>query len=460
MKKLTFDGKGEIGGSNYCYNGTIGVDHGAIQGKKKISYPAPNGVSPLVVIASHSHIDHIGGFACLAKHRPEAKFFMTQTTLDGMILLLNDSLKIARSQAEFNSLKGLPSEPPAFEEEDISHVESQTEIIKNIGWFEPVKGYHLSLRSAGHMRGASIELMVTPDGTRVVHAADISVEERALVRGAAVPKDFLNPDVLVIESTYGSKELPDLKGEKDKLISVTKETLKKGGSVLVGHFASMLDNIVIPLAEAKIQVYVDGMGRQFLRIYAAAKNWCPEDRPFSLSGYDNVHFIDPDRGTATAQRKKLLSGKLKGAIVCPSGMYEGGHSVTYIKQLMESRKNTIIMPGFQADETQGREIQEAESGDLIDFKCERVMKINEKKEAKEWHEYRRLNAPVVQIKYSGHSGGDKMAKWVAELNPKKVVTVHGDPEGHEGLKDRIHRLNRNIDVVRATGETIKFSFRS
>ena len=53
-----------------------------------------------------------------------------------------------------------------------------------------------------------------------------------------------------------------------------------------------------------------------------------------------------------------------------------------------------------------------------------------------------------------------MATWIAAINPKRVVTVHGNPESHEGLRDRVKRLNRNIEVIASVnGEPIEFSFR-
>ena len=304
-------------------------------------------------------------------------------------------------------------------------------------------------------------LMVFPDGTRVLHACDVSVDERALVRGAGIPQDFLNPDVMVVESTYGNRELPDRAKEKARLKEVIRKVFARGGKAVIPHFASTLIEEALPLAEAGFPVHVDGMGRDFTHLYANSAPWCEQDKPFKLSDFGSLFLVDGGcKEEDRFYRRDLVRQPEPVVIVSSSGMLEAGPSVGYVEELLEDSKNAVILPGYQAKDTQGRKLTQLQKGEKITFFHQYVKKVEgQQPELKEYEVTRQINADVIQFKLSGHSGGDKMAKWICRINPKKVVTVHGEPEAHEGLKERTQRLKKDIEFFTAkNGETLEFVF--
>ena len=134
-----------------------------------------------------------------------------------MYLQLKDSVKIATLQRKIDALKGRVPRPLAFGYPEIISLMKRIKYVENTSWFEPLPGYKMSFRSAGHIPGAAMFLIVCPDGTKVVHACDISLDEQALVRGAGIPKDFPNPDILVVECTYGNREIRERAEEKEEV---------------------------------------------------------------------------------------------------------------------------------------------------------------------------------------------------------------------------------------------------
>ena len=462
MKKWTFraDGAGDsIGGSSYIHNGLICIDHGAIQDNKKVSYPPMAREELPIFILSHDHLDHCGGVPIFALEHPESKLIMTKTAFEGMLLQLKDSLKITSFQAKSRALRGLSPEPMAFDYLDVENLmDSAGFFVKNTGWFEPLAGYKMSFRSAGHKPGAAMFLIVFPDGTRVLHACDISLDEQALIKGAGVPKDFLDPDVLVVECTYGNREIPERVQEEQRLVDTVKNVFARGGKVIIPHFASTLGNVAIPLAKAGIPTNIDGMGRAFMDLYQRSDVWCEEDKPFSMKDFGCLYFVD---GGSPREdhfyREELVQQAAPVAIISSSGMLEAGPSVFYVTELIEDPRNAVIIPGYQAKETQGRKLLQLQRSDNITFSQQKISRDG----FEERSETRQILADIFPFKLSGHSGGNKMAEWICQINPKKVVTVHGEPESHEGLKDRVQRLNKKIEIVSAkNGETLEFSFRN
>lgn len=465
MKKHTFTAKGagsSIGGSHYIHNGKIAIDYGAIQDQKKSSYPEMTRENIELFLLSHDHLDHCGGVPMFLREYPESKALMTRTAYAGMMLQLRDSVRIAKSNAEIDMLRGLTPKPLDFDYPEVEHLIDRVDFVENTSWFEPLPGHKMSCRSAGHKPGAKMFCIVFPDGIRVLHACDVSLEEHALVRGAVVPKDFLNPDVMVVECTYGNRELPDRKQEEQRLKDVVKMVFERDGKVVIPHFASTLDDCAFPVAEAGFRTCVDGMGRDFTFTYANSEPWCEEDKPFRLEDMKNLFLLgDEDPNNDRLYRKELVYGRKPVVIVSSGGMLEGGPSVFYVEEMLEDARNAVIIPGYQASDTQGRKLLQLQSGEQISFFHQQVRKNREGKRELEppWTETRRIYADVIKFQLSGHSGGDKMAYWINQINPKRVVTVHGEPESHEGLKDRIRLLNKNIDVISGkTGETIEFTF--
>ncbi len=465
MKKWTFVAYGGgdcIGGSHYTHNGTIGIDYGAIQSEKNIKYLETSKDELPLFVLSHDHLDHCGGMPLYAREHPESRVLMTETAFEGMQLQLRDSIKISSLRAEIDALRGLKPEPPAFDYQDIDNLALRAEFILDTSWFEPLPGHMMSFRSAGHKPGAAMFLIVFPDGTRVVHACDISLDEQALVRGAGIPKDFLNPDVLVVECTYGNREIPNRSMEEKRLVDTVRNVLARGGKIIIPHFASTLANIALPLAKAGFFTNIDGMGRSFTRLYADRTPWCEEDKPFRMEDFGSLFLVGGDSPRdAQFYREELVYQAAPAVIVSSSGMLEAGPSVFYVEELIGDSRNAIIIPGYQASKTQGRKLLQLEKGEQISFSHQVVKRgyRGRGRRLKEWTENRRIRADVLPFKLSGHSDGNKVARWICQLNPRRVVTVHGEPESHEGLRQRVRRLNKNIEVISSrNGEILEFSF--
>ncbi len=445
MKAIS--GGSSIGGSAYDYRDFL-IDFGAIQGPKgALSYPELPRHDLKWGAFSHDHFDHIGNAMELMREYPELPIFATGVARHGTYLQLKGSARIARKDTEFARLSGQNPDPPRFTEEDTEIVFERIRTVKNTGWFEPAPGYKVSFRSAGHKPGAVIILIVCPDGTRIIHACDVSIHDQGLVRGAVAPQDFLNPDILVTECTYGSKSLPHRSTEEARLVEKVREVLGRGGKVVIPHFASTCQSIALTLARAGIPSILDGMARDFWWLYNQPEgHWCDHD--VKVTDDENRLIIplgEHSQNEDWVCREEIRRSSKPVVIISTGGMLDGGPAVKYVEDALEDHRSAVLIPGHQADESTGRKLLQLERNDQVSFTHKRIVRG----EQRVWEEHRTIKAEVVPMKLSGHSDGDAMADWVCAINPKRVVTVHGEPASHAGLKERIQRRNGRIDVTMA-----------
>ncbi|HEY4479289.1 MAG TPA: MBL fold metallo-hydrolase [Candidatus Paceibacterota bacterium] len=461
-----------IGGSHYeyCSHGedvALGVDYGAIQREKKTTYPAMIQRETPAFTETHDHLDHCGGVPAFLREHPETVPYMTLMALRGTMLQMRDTLKISRSRAEVDTLRGRKPTPAPFSEEDVQNFfkRARQKTVLNSDWFSPMPGYRMSFRSAGHKPGAAMLLIVFPDGTRWIHACDFSIEESELVLGAKVPDDFKNPDGMTIECTYGSRDEdrqpPDRKQELVRLYQEVTRVFDRSGKLLVPHFASTLQNIAFQLARWGFRTYIDGMGRDFSYLYELTSPWCENDKPFRFDDLDLKDTLSPvgKMGNDREERQSLVERPGPFSIVTSSGMMVGGPSVFYAERFLEDSRNAIILPGYQAPGTMGRMLAELERGRSITFEHEPMAytKYGKRLLREGWSETHQILCDVLPFRLSGHSGRKMVAEWVCQINPKKVVEVHGDPEAHEGMKWQIQQLNPAIEVF-SLGNDEEFDF--
>ena len=171
-------------------------------------------------------------------------------------------------------------------------------------------------------------------------------------------------DYLVCESTYGDREHP-AEPVLDQLAQVVNEGVTRGGVMLVAAFAigraQQLVYLLHVLEEQgripKIPVYVDSpMAIEATRIYKrySAEHDLAEAQitePGWKFARDDVVY------TRSANESKALN-RIPGPaiIIASSGMMTGGRILHHLKQRLPHPQNTILLGGFMAPGTRGRDL--------------------------------------------------------------------------------------------------------
>jgi metallo-beta-lactamase family protein len=323
------------------------------------------------------------------------------------------------------------------------------ESFVGIGYERPYRvapGITLTFRDAGHVLGSAFVVLdigeeAGVEPARLVFSGDIGRAKRPILKDPAL---LDRADILIMESTYGNREHPDEQNTDDALEHIIRDTVKRGGKVIVPAFAIgrtqelvyRLNNLVehgdLP---PNLQVYVDSP----LAIDATAifrthpEAYDPEIHDVMMSDKDHDPFgFSMMRYTRSAQESKALNFvKEPAVIISASGMAEVGRILHHLKNNIEDPRNTILITGFQAPETLGRRLVDGE----------RRVKI--------FGEEYDVNAQVVSLNgLSGHADRSELIEWAGHLErpPRHTFLVHGEPDAAFALADSL-RIQLNFPKV-------------
>ncbi len=149
-------------------------------------------------------------------------------------------------------------------------------------------------------------------------------------------------------------------------------------------------------------------------------------RPFTMQGLEYVR---------EAERSKELNFiNYPAIIISASGMCEAGRIRHHLKNNISDPKNSVLIVGFQAENTLGRRLVDKVPevrifGQPVARRCE--VKI--------------LNA------FSAHAGGSELFDNIKNSNAKKVICVHGEQASVDFLAARARDELKIEAVVPAEG---------
>lgn len=445
------------------------IDCGLFQGKKEWrernwqSSPIPPSEIDAIVL-THAHLDHSGYIPRLAKQGFHGPIYATPPTIDLCSVMLPDSGHLQEEEAHFHVKKGTSKHQPALPLYTFQEAEDCLSLFKPVGFGElkQLSG-ELSFRfvHAGHILGSSmIELFLNQNGTqrKFLFTGDIgrvplpqsnsNKEGRStaqapgrVVHGGPDPGE--DPELLVMESTYGSRPHPN-EDVRPQLAQLINNTVHRGGSVIVPAFAvERTQKFLFILKElfesgqvSRIPVFVDSpMAIKAVEIFMKYSGEFNDDArrlvekygsPLNWSGF---HFALKQEDS-----RKINEVHYPCIIVSSSGMVTGGRVLHHLMQRLPDPRNQVIFIGFQAPGTRG---------EIIKSGAKSVRIFGQ-------------DVPIrVQIaaleQFSDHADTEELLFWLQTFKkkPQSTFLVHGEPEAASQLQQTIaSRLGWNARVAK------------
>ncbi|MCA9939628.1 MAG: MBL fold metallo-hydrolase [Anaerolineales bacterium] len=465
--KITFHGAVRtVTGSQHLLtvNGSkILLDCGFYQGKRAESYERnlhlPFAVEEVdVLILSHAHIDHSGNIPNLVKSGFRGDIICTYATRDLCTIMLRDSARIQESDIEYvNKKRARENQPPLA---PIYRTPDAVECMKYfiaIGYERPYKitpEVTLTFYDAGHILGSAIVALdivdkETGQDVRLVFSGDLGRPDRPILRD---PTFLQEADVLLIESTYGTREHESTDEASHLLEKVVNDTYRRGGKVIVPAFAvGRTQELVYRLHRsindgkipANLSVFVDSPlaidATSVYRLHPEAYDDEVAEFMLTAPGSDPFGFERMQYTRAVYQSKALNDLREPAVIISASGMAETGRILHHLKNNIEDRHNTILIVGWQAPDTLGRRIVERQP------------------EVRIFGEKYRLRARVESIQgFSAHADRGELLDWVAHFQrrPQHTYVVHGDEDVSLAFADTLRKTAGLPDVnVPTLGQT-------
>ena len=397
------------------------------------------------VILSHAHVDHCGFIPYLFKYGYRGPVYCTEPTRDVAALLLLDCIKIKRADGS----------EPIFSTDDIKEMVKHTITLEYDEVSDVTPDVRITMYNAGHILGSCMVHLHVGNGLHnILYGADQKYGRTLLLEPAVTI--FPRLETLMLEATYGGKEnvMPHRNETDEELMVIIKETMEKGGKVLiptlgVGRAQEVMLAIEQMVREGKmppIPVYIDGMVWDVTAIHTAYPEYLNNNIRKLIFHKDQNPFLHEIFKRVGSQKERMDVIENTGAcvILATSGMLTGGPSVEYLKHLCSNPKNAIGFVNYQGEGSMGKRIQQGEREfTFSDGGKQEMLQI-------------KMQVYTVEG-FSGHSSRTQLMNFVAkcEPRPKKVIVNHGENSRCLDLASSVHKQFRIETVAPRNLETVR-----
>jgi metallo-beta-lactamase family protein len=403
------------------------IDCGMFQGIKKLRelnwQHLPIKASEIdLVLLTHGHTDHTAFLPRLVNMGYHSPVWGSAPTLDIAEIILRDSAKIQEEDAGRANKDSFTRHRPAKPLYNISDVEKALPLFepKPEGeWISIDNEVNVRFQYIGHILGAtSIELNI--GRKRIVFSGDIGRNNDPVLFNPEKPE---KADILVMESTYGDRLHPK-ENILDRLEKIIKETVQLNGTLIIPSFAveraQLLMYLIWQLHQQNrlpdsLPVILDTpMGIDAYSVFRKYHNWHKLDEDTCLEISRRVHMVRSYKETW-----EIIDNPEPKIVIAGSGMVTGGRVLSYLKIYLGRPETTILLAGYQAEGTRGRQLLEG---------------------APEIKFFGKMHSVKARIEMfhglSGHADREELLTWLSKLKtpPEQTFLVHGEPHSLDSFR--------------------------
>ncbi|HMO12515.1 MAG TPA: MBL fold metallo-hydrolase [Pirellulaceae bacterium] len=327
------------------------------------------------VVLSHAHIDHSGNLPTLVKNGFKGKIHSTSPTRSLSIHMLLDSAHIQVKDVEYVNKRRLEKKQtpfePLYEQEDAIHALKRFSEHEFGEYFSPVPNVECRFHIAGHMLGAAhVELVIQRGSSRplrLLFSGDIGRHNSPILKD---PSIVAETDFLIMEATYGDRKHPEEINTESELLKVVLDVWEQKGKLIIPAFSvgrtqeivfylnnlrnkgklppikTFLDSPLAIDAHTVFQQYFDELNDTFAR------------RILDEDDNDPLSFPDFYLVRKVEDSKALNSFAEPCIIISASGMCEAGRVLHHLRNHISKPSTTVLLTGFQAPHTLGRQLEE------------------------------------------------------------------------------------------------------
>ena len=377
------------------------------------------------IIITHAHLDHIGSLPVAIQSFPHARVYMTPATMELTEKMMYHYLQVQRKR-EGRDVITLYTE---------TYLDEIHYIYQSFEYNTPFplhsyqeSGLQFTFYDAGHILG-SAGVLIEWRGKRIFYTGNTRKSAQFILKGAKYPQPPI--DLLISEAPYGADPRAEKirrKAEVRRFADALTERLKVGGVVLLPVFAlGRTQEMIMLIHQLRLKhkipvapIYLTGLGLRINKIY---------DRL--------MHQIYPDFNAGTIRAMTFdrwhHSRKLKGPaiLLSTSGMmYPGSPSFDYASELVADARNAIFFVGYADPETPGGLFRQQKYDAL-----------------RELFQVESIACKVDIFHFSAHSHRRELMAMVKQMQPRKVVFVHGDREALDWMAEQTRVILPKSDVI-------------
>jgi metallo-beta-lactamase family protein len=430
---------------------------GARANRLEIEFPVEH-IRALVV--THVHLDHVGRIPYLMAAGFHGPIYCSEPSAVLLPLVLEDAVKVGLTRDQclldrfLKRLRTLIAPLPYGQWQEVD-----TATVARLS---------IKMRPAGHILGSAcvecrLDRISVPGGrlrkaraqraeldhaqheVRLLFSGDLGAPYTPLL---PAPRPSWRADVVVLESTYGDR-LHEKRHERRRYLQqVIERSLIDRGVVLVPAFSIgrtqellyELEGIIhcnrrrcaaADLPWEDMEVIVDSpLANRFTEVYRRLRPfWDREARRRLRAGrhplsFEQLTTIDShqDHEHAVAYLRRHARPCV---VIAAGGMCGGGRIVNYLKALLGDERTDVLLVGYQARGTPGRDIQRyGPRGGYVML---------------DGHKFT-IRARVHTLPgYSAHADQHNLVDFIRRMRypPREVRLVHGDQDARQALRDQL-----------------------
>lgn len=448
MATLCFMGAtGEVTGSRYLLRtgqSLVLLDCGLRQGGREADEFNRASLKALAagldaVILSHGHLDHSGLLPKLVHDGYRGPIFCTTGTAELLPIMLKDATHVMLRDLEWQNKWRQRQDKPALQAPwSMDDVEICLGLCRGMPYgtvHRPREDLQLQFHDAGHILGSAIVDLIVEDGGRrrhLVFSGDLGNKEAVLMHD---PARLEHADVVLMESTYGDRDHRPQQETIEELAEILAQADREGGNVFIPAFAvGRTQEILYHLGLLHHQgllpqqkVFLDSpMGIQVTELYARHRNLLQQEDLASLhemAGGDVSAYLPQLSFSRSVEESIAINAISSGAIIIAgSGMCTGGRITHHFKYNLWRRQTHVVIVGFQARGTLGRQL--VDGADMVKILGADVA----------------VRAQIHTLGgFSAHAGQTELLDWAASFRGKPVFhLVHGESPARAALAQAMH----------------------
>jgi metallo-beta-lactamase family protein len=401
------------------------------------------------VVLSHGHADHCGNLPNLVKQGYQGPIFCTAATAAVTALMLMDAAKIQEEDAAY-----LNQKRDKTWEGEVVPLFTKKDAQETIERFVPIRyreereiggagsGVRVELRDAGHALGsAAVRVTDMRTGKRLVFTGDVGRPGSPLLKEA---DPFEEADAVISECTYGGRVHAPMSEVPGLLAGVVNETVKRAGILMVPAFAlgrtqamvqmlhELRDRGAIP---SNLPVYVDSpLATRLTEVHRKFYDLLDEETRRMLEPFD---FPELTYVASPQESRELNSKHGPFVVIAGSGMCESGRILHHLKHHVHDPRSMVLLPGYQAENTLGRRLQDHQRmvrilGDMIPVRC----------------------GVETLHGLSAHADGGELIAYSRPLRGAKFYLVHGEVPQAEAHRAALLAAGFGEAVVATRGDVV------
>lgn len=407
------------------------VDCGLFQGGRKIEernwdVSAHRATDIKAILITHAHIDHSGLVPRLVRMGYQGPVYATTATAQLLRILWLDSAHIQEMEAQWqtkkNKRQGRKNVEPLYETPD---AEAAINLIAPIDLdtaFEPLPGVTATYVSAGHILGAaSLHLSINnaTGSHRVGFSGDIGRPNQLIVPD---PEQLDPVETLFMETTYGERNHKTISDSEKELLDVITQAYNEGGRVVIPSFAvERTQELIFVMAKSwrdgkwpgEMPVYLDSpLAIKATEIFRQNPEFFDEETKEILENGDRpLNFPFLKFTPSTEESIAINEQNVPFVVIAGNGMGTAGRIKHHLKHNLWRSNCHVLIVGFQAQGTTGRQL--VEGADTVRIFREDVS----------------VNATVHTIGgFSAHADQSELIEWLRPQVHKGLMVnlIHGE----------------------------------